>query len=134
MRVLRDTESITNEIRSCPDRSMAQLLADHQEFVRENEEGQLIAIMVEQGDTLAALDEQLDHKLLDNPYGRRRYGEEGFRLCAETLDQYPTFFEIFFIEGGEVGITVLVPKTAGIDRELIALCEQFSSSSQTLSS
>ena len=52
MRVLRDTESITNEINTCPDRAMAQLLADHQEFVRENEEGQLIAIIVEVGDTL----------------------------------------------------------------------------------
>ena len=134
MRILRDTESITNEIKSCPDRSMAQLLADHLEFVRENEEGQLIAIMVEVGDTLAALDEQLDHKLLDNPYGRRRYGEEGFRLCAETLDQYPTFFEIFFIEGDEMGITVLVPKASGIDAELLALCAEFSNPAQTLSS
>jgi hypothetical protein len=134
MRVLRDTGSITNEIQTCPDRSMAQLLADHQEFVQENEEGQLIAIMVEVGDTLAALDEQLDHKLLDNPYGRRKYGEEGFRLCAETLDQYPTFFEIFFIEGDEVGITVLVPKAPGIDAELLALCAEFSSPMQALSS
>jgi hypothetical protein len=41
MRVLRDTESITNEIKTCPDRSMAQLLAEHQAFVRENEEGNL---------------------------------------------------------------------------------------------
>ena len=117
-----------------PDRSMAQLLADHQEFVRENEEGRLIAIMVEQGDSLEALDEQLEHKLLDNPYGQRRYGEEGFRLCAETVDQYPTFFEIFFIEGNEVGITVLVPNAPGIDAELLALCTQFSSPSQALSS
>ena len=134
MRVLRDTESITNEINTCPDRAMAQLLADHQEFVRENEEGQLIAIIVEVGDSLEALDEKLEHKLLDNPYGRRKYGEEGFRLCAETLDQYPTFFEIFFIEGDEVGITVLVPKAAGIDADLLALCTEFSNPAQTLSS
>jgi len=79
-------------------------------------------------------DKQLDHKLLDNSYGRRRYGEKGFRLCAETLDHYPSIFEILFIEGNEVGITVLVPKAAGIDRELLALCEQFSSPSQGLSS
>ena len=113
---------------------MDQLLADHQGVVRENEEGQLIAIIVEQGDTLEALDKQLDDKLLDNSYGRRRYGEKGLRLCAETLDQYPSIFEIFFIGGNEVGITVLVPKAAGIDRELLALCEQFSSPSQGLSS
>ena len=48
---------------------MDQLLADHQGVVRENEEGQLVAIIVEQGDTLEALDKQLDHKLVDNSYG-----------------------------------------------------------------
>ena len=82
MRVLRDTEAINNEISTCPDRSIAKLLASHTQFVEENEEGLLIAIMIEPGDTLQSLDAELDGKFLINHYGRRRYGEPGFRPPA----------------------------------------------------
>ena len=134
MRVLRDTASIKEEITSCPDRSMADLLASHMQFVEENEEGVLIAIMVEPGDTLQDLDGELEGKFLINHYGRRRYGEPGFRPCFETLEEHPSFYEMFFIEGDEVGVTVLIPKALGVDLELLALCAQYSTPVQELSS
>jgi hypothetical protein len=134
MRVLRDAQSITEEITSCPDRSMAHLLADHMQFVEENEEGLLIAIMVEPSDTLQALDAELDHKFLINHYGRHRYGEPGFRPSFETLEDHPTFYEIFFIEGDEIGVTVLIPKAPGVDSDLLALCAQHATPAQELSS
>ena len=56
MRILRDRESITQEIHSCPDRQMAALLADRLRFVIECDEGPLTVIVIERGDTLAALD------------------------------------------------------------------------------
>ena len=124
MRVLRDTESINTEIRTCLDRSMGQLLANHLAFVEENEEGVLIAIIVEPGDTLQSLDVELDGKFLINHYARRTYGEPGFKPSFETLEEHPTFHEMFFIEGDEVGVTVLIPKAAGIDPDLLAMCAQ----------
>ena len=134
MRVLRDTEAINTEIRTCPDRSMGQLLADHQLFVEEHEEGVLIAIIVEPGDTLQALDEELDHKFLINHYARWKYGEPGFMPCFETLEEHPSFYEMFFIEGDEVGVTALIPKSTDVDPELLALCAQYATPAQELSS
>ena len=111
MRVPRGTESIINEIKTCTDRSMAQLLADHQEFVRENEEGQLIAIMVEHVDTLASSTSSWSTsswttRMDDVATVNRTSGP------ASRLSRDPSFNEMFFIEGDEVGITVLIPRPA----------------------
>lgn len=103
---------------------MAQLLTRQIEFMSEDEsEESLTVVIVEPGDTLADVDAALNHQLLLNDYSGRRYVDAGFIPCFETLIEHPTFYEMFFVEGGgEVGISVVIPKSPDIDAELLALC------------
>ena len=134
MRVLRGTEVINRAIPTCPDRSMAEVLVSHLRFLSTEGDVLLIVVIVEPCDTLGALDGQLEHKLLIDPWGDQSYGDPGFKPCFETLEEYPSFYEMVFIEGDEVGIGVLVPKAPGVDAELLALCAQHATPAQELSS
>ena len=124
MRVLRCPNDTVREIESTIDPAVAQLLARQIQFMSEDEgEESLTVLMVEPGDTLEELDAALYHQLLVNDYSGRRYDDAGFIPCFETLLEHPTFYEMFLVEGGgEVGISVLIPKSPETDQEILALC------------
>ncbi len=133
MHVLKDAESIDAEIRSCADPCMRQLIADRAEFVRNeidasdgeyHDIGELLNfILVEPGDTLQAIDAEMDGAFLVDHYGGRRFGDPAFVPPFESLDEHDTFYDIEFIQSDEgFAVQVLVPKTAGIDPYLLQLC------------
>lgn len=135
MRHLLNAASIRAEVETSPDPNMGRLLASHVQFMNDNdyEAESLTVIIVEPGDTLEALDAELDFKLLVNHYSRTKFGDSGFVPCFETLEEHPTFYEMFFIEG-DAGLAVLIPKGAGIDSKLLDLCAQHASPTEGLSS
>ena len=128
MRVLRYAESLNAEIQSNPDPHIATLLARHVQFAIDSEDlelGLLTVLMVEQGDTLQTVDEAMDGNFLEDAYFDKRYGDLDFKPCFETLDDYPTFYEMLFIQGDEgYALAVVIPKSLGVDPELLALCAQ----------
>ncbi len=107
MHVLRDAESIDAAIRSCADPYMRQLIADRAEFVRQEVDasegeyddiGELLNfILVEPGDTLQAIDAEMDGTFLADHYGGRRFGDPAFVPCFESLEEHATFYDIEFI-------------------------------------
>ena len=127
MRILRDTESINQEIATCPDRQMSAILADRLNFVVESDEGPFIVIVVEPGDSPRTLDEHFDGGFLDNAYSGRRWDEPGFVPPFEDLTEHGSFYEMLFISGDE-GTLVLIPRAPGIDEQLIALCARYAES------
>ena len=124
MRVLRCPSDIDREIRSTADPAVAALLTRQIEFMSEDEsEESLTVVIVELGDTLEEVDAELNHYLLVDDYSGRSYLDAGFVPCFETLLEHPTFYEMFFVEGGgELGISVVIPKLADVNSELLALC------------
>ena len=124
MRVLRCPSDIDREIRSTVDPAVAALLTRQIEFMSEDEsEESLTVVIVELGDTLEEVDTELNHYLLMDDYSGRTYVDAGFVPCFETVVEHPTLYEMFFVEGGgELGISVLIPKQAGMNTELLALC------------
>ncbi len=135
MHVLRDAESIDAEIKSCADPCMRQLIADRAEFVRQEVDasegeyddiGELISfILVEPGDTLQAIDAEMDGTFLVDHYGGRQFGDPGFVPCFESLEEHATFYDMEFIVGDEgFAVQVLVPKSTGIDPWLLQLCAE----------
>lgn len=126
MRVLRDAPSINAEMQTCNDSCIARLLARYLNYLNAAEDsnaGSIRVILVEPGDTLQAIDTEMQQGFLTNAFSGKHYGEPGFVPPFETLEEHLTLYEMFFIEGGgEAGISILIPKGTDIDRELLALC------------
>ena len=128
MRILRDAAAIAAEIKSNPDPNVTELLIRHLEFLNEYSNDVtprewLTVILVEPGDPIDDIDAAMKGHFLANHYSGKRHGDADFRPAFETLEEYPTFYEMLFIEGDEGFVTiVLVQKSLGIDRELLAVC------------
>lgn len=124
MRVLICATDINREIDTTLDRFIARLLAGHLEFMSECEGDEALTVfVVEPGDTLATVDAAMEHHFLTNYYSGKRFGEPGFAPCYETLQKFQTFYEMFFVEGGgEMGISLVIPRRPEIDPALLALC------------
>ena len=139
MRFLRDTSSINSEIKENPDPAIANLLTRHLEFGAEfnpDDPADLLTVFViEPGDTLTTIDAAMNGCFLTNHYSRRQLGDPGFAPCFETLEEYPTGFEMLFIQSDEGhALVILIPRTSGIDPELLALCADYATPAQELSS
>ena len=130
MRVLRDNSSITAEIASNPDSHIADQLSLHLQFAIESEDFDLellTVLMVEPGDALPTVDAAMNGQLLADHYFGKRFGDPDFKPCFETLEEYPTFYEMLFVQSDEGRcLTALIPKSPGVDPELLAICAAFS--------
>jgi len=128
MRVLHRAEPIKAEVHSSKDPAVAHLLALHVQFAIDSGDPDvalLTVLMVEQGDTLQTIDKQMNGHFLENDFADQRYGD---LACFETLEEYPTFYEMLFVQSDEGQcVDVLIPKRPGIDLDLLALCAQHAS-------
>ena len=80
-------------------------------------------IVVEPGDTVAALEEECGWPILHNPFDNTRFGEPSFLPTFEALENWPGCFEITIIASDSgAGILIFVPKQPGIDADLLAMC------------
>lgn len=82
-------------------------------------------IVVEAGDTVAALEEASGIPILGSFTNATRFGDLGYVPSSEFLDEHANCYEMVFIMGNGYGIDIFVPKTEGIDAELLAMCAQF---------
>jgi hypothetical protein len=137
MQILRDEEDFACALDSWPDQELVQLLRNRLAFYAEYEEplaGLFKLILIEPGDTLADLDGEFNGGFLINHFSGRRFGDDGFRPCFETLEEHPTFYDMVFCEGDAgFGVEVIVPKTDGIDGRLLNLCAQFATEAPGIS-
>ena len=80
-------------------------------------------IVVEPGDSVAALEEEGGCPILHNPFDGTRFGEPDFLPTFEALEEWPGCFEIVIIANDSgAGTLVFVPKQPGIDADLLAMC------------
>jgi len=82
--------------------------------------------LAEPGDTGEALEEASGVSLLTNPYAEVRYGHPEFVPVCDVLEEHATCYELVFIlnDDGQ-GVTIFIPKSSGIDAELLSLCAAF---------
>ena len=84
-------------------------------------------IVVEPGDSVVALEDASGCPILRNLDGDGRFGDPGFSPCFEVLEEHAGFYEMVFVPGdGDFGIVIFIPKVAGIDAELLAMCAMYS--------
>ena len=83
-------------------------------------------VVVEPGDQLESLDEQLGFSILTSRINGTHFGDAGFVPAHEILEEHTGFFEIVFILSDDgYGVTVLVPKDAAVDPDLLAMCTRY---------
>ena len=69
-------------------------------------------VVPEDGDTLAAINAQVGFDLLAKPH--------------EILEEYPDCYDLLYIICDDgLGIEVFIQKAAGIDPNLVAMCQRF---------
>jgi len=83
-------------------------------------------LVVEPGDCLDAIDAQLGFPILANRYTGIRFGHPGFTPSFEFVESFGGCFDmVFIIDDSGFGIEVFIPKTAGVDSDLLMLCQQY---------
>ena len=80
-------------------------------------------IVMKPGDRAEDLRPELGFDVLATRYSDIRFDEHGYSSPFETVEEYPTFFELVLVlsDYGD-GVVLLVPKEEGIDADLHALC------------
>jgi hypothetical protein len=106
MQIIRTQEDAS----TIADPELRQLIARVHESVIEFPEILYFILIVEVGDTIAMLDTQLGFPILTTP--------------REILEEHAGYFEmVFVISDDGSGVEVFIPKTEGVDSDLLAMCE-----------
>jgi hypothetical protein len=83
-------------------------------------------VVVEPGDSVAALEAETGCAILTDLFGESRFGEADFTPAFEWLMAHPACFEIVYVFNDDgYGIDLFVPKRAGVDPELLAMCATY---------
>lgn len=83
-------------------------------------------IVVEPGDSVAALEQESSCPILRNLYSNIRFGDPGFKPCFEVLEEHGSCYEMVFVPGGgDFGIVIFIPKQEGVDTDLLAMCSVY---------
>jgi hypothetical protein len=83
-------------------------------------------IVVEPGDSLEVLEQEIGFPILRNPFDSTRYGELDFTPSFEALEEHASCYEmVFILSDGGSGIAILIPKHPGIDADLLAICAEY---------
>jgi hypothetical protein len=83
-------------------------------------------IVVEPGDSVTALEEEISFPILRNLFDDARYGEPDFTPSFEALEEHASCYEMVFIFNDEgFGVDIFIPKQSGIDTDLLAMCAEY---------
>ena len=83
-------------------------------------------IVVEPGDSVAALEEESSCPILHNPFENIRFGDPDFAPSCEAFEEHSGCYEMVFVLNDDgFGIEIFIPKTKGIDADLLAMCAMY---------
>jgi hypothetical protein len=83
-------------------------------------------IVVEPGDTLASLEGESGCPIASNPFDDSRYPDPDFVPVCEYLEEHSHCYEMMFLFSDDgAGINFFVPKSPGLDADLLELCARF---------
>ncbi len=83
-------------------------------------------IVVEPGDGVELLEKESGCPILSSYIGNSRFGDPDFKPVFEVLEEHAFCYEMVFVPGdGDFGIVIFIPKTEGIDPELLSMCAEY---------
>jgi hypothetical protein len=131
MRVLRDPAAIAQLEAGELHTLLAQRVASLSEFADYELHELVTFVVVQPGDSLEGLEEQLGFDALCNRFDGTRFGDPGFTPSWELLEQHAGYFAIVYVLSDDgFGIEVFVPKQPGVNPELLAMCATYATPAQ----
>lgn len=90
-------------------------------------------VLVEPGDSATALEQALGLCIVTSLFGEVRFPDDDYVPAFEVIEDHGDNYEMVFITDDDTGSTVVfIPQQAGIDAELLTLCQAFAvTSNQT---
>ena len=83
-------------------------------------------IVVEPGDTVAALEEESGCLILRDLWEEASFGDPDFAPAAEAIEEHAGCYELTYVlSDSGFGISIVIPKDAGVDPELLAMCAMY---------
>lgn len=83
-------------------------------------------LVVEPGDTIEAIDAQVGFPILCNRLTGLRWDQTGFTPSFELVEEFSACFDLVYVTSDDgVGVEVFVPKSEGVDPELLAMCRRY---------
>lgn len=82
-------------------------------------------LVVEQGDPLHVLEQQLGFSVLHDRLNWTHFNEPGFARPFEFIEEHSGYFEMVFVLSDDgYGVEIFVPKS-GADPDLLAMCRRY---------
>ncbi len=83
-------------------------------------------LVVEPGDTIEAINVQAGFPILCNHLTDKRWDQPTFTPSFELVEEFPACYCIVFVLGQDgAGIELFVPKTEGVEPDLLAMCRRY---------
>ena len=138
MLILREPAAVAE----IADPFVRQLLAQHFTEMAQGEPdgfgdwGQLAYfVLVEPGDSLERLQQQTGCAIAHSRFSSARFGDADFWPSWEYLEEHSSCYDLgFVLSDSGFGVGLVVPKLAGIDAQLLALCEAYATPAQAAAS
>lgn len=115
--------SITDpDIRSLVEQRFAEIL-DGEPY---NYDQHGYMIVVEPGDSVDAIEKESSLNIVHDLWNESHFGDPDFAPAWEALEEHASCFEMVFVLSDDgFGINIFIPKTVGIDIELLSLCARY---------
>lgn len=83
-------------------------------------------IVVEPGDSGEDIEKESSCQIVHDLWNETRFGDPDFAPAWEALEEHASCFEMVFVLSDDgFGINIFIPKTVGIDIELLSLCTRY---------
>jgi len=82
-------------------------------------------LVIEPGDTIESINMQLGFQILCNRATGIRYDQPGYTPSFEFIEDFSGCYDAVFVLGQDgYAVEVFIPKTAGVDPDLLAMCQR----------
>jgi hypothetical protein len=83
-------------------------------------------LVVEGGDALEGINDQLGFEILCNRMTGVRYDQADFFPSFEFVEEFPSCYDMVFILSDDgFGVEIFVPMDEGIHHDLLAMCQRY---------
>ena len=83
-------------------------------------------LVVEAGDTIEAIQAHVGFNILKNRFTGIGFDATGFTPSFEFIEEFLACYDmVFVLDDTGIGVEIFVPKEAGIDSDLTAMCRMF---------
>ena len=114
-----------DQARRIDDPDIRALVEERLSQLCDGDPDEAVLVLVEQADTLDALEEETGLAIASSPFDDCRFPDEDFRPIWEWAEEHKSCWECAFVTSDSGSTTLFVPKQPTIDAQLRELCQRY---------